>query len=92
MLAEANFSANPVTDPLVKPAVLVVFLVLLLVARRRRTAIRRVGVGCSLSCLLLTADCVVVLIRFVRVVAVAFDCPFVAALAFDYYCWLRRCY
>ena len=32
MFAEANFSAKPVTEPEVKPAVLVFFLVLVLVA------------------------------------------------------------
>lgn len=75
MLAEANFSAKPVTDPLVKPAVFVVFLVLLLVAAVAEELVLVVLVlvaVVALAACFLTADCVVVLIRFVRVVAVAF--------------------
>lgn len=81
MLAEANFSANPVTDPDVNPALLVVFLVLVLVATELALAaelLPEVVVPCALEAVgacRATAERVVVfrrLVFLVVVVAVAF--------------------
>jgi len=76
MLAEANLSARPVTDPEVKPAVLVFFAVLLLVAVTAE--LEELVEPCALEtedAAWFTAERVVVLSRFVFlavVVAVAF--------------------
>lgn len=83
MLAEANFNANPVTEPDVRPAVLVFFLVLVLVATALElaAAVLEIVDPWALEAVVdcrATAERVVVFRRFVFlvvVVAVAFCVP-----------------